>query len=76
MWVRAVADSQGLNNGDLNALKQIAYNIGDDVLTGKENLDEGHGLGATRQKWFEAGLGSNGSIGQCNTYTVPDRQVR
>lgn len=76
IWVNSVGDSQGLSNSDLDALKQIAYNIGDDVLTGKQNIDEGHGLGATRQKWFETGLNANGDIGQCNTYTARESQVR
>lgn len=76
MWTRAVADSQGLNANDLAALGRVAYNIGDDVLTGKPNIDEGHGLGATRQRWFELGADGNPSISKCNAYTVPDDQVR
>ena len=75
IWVNSVGDSQGLSNSDLDALKQIAYNIGDDVLTGKQNIDEGHGLGRSRQGWFTTGLGSS-QVGVCNTWVAPASSVR
>lgn len=76
MWTHAVAESQGLSGSDLDGLRTIAYNLGDDVLSGKANIDSGHGLGKTRQRWFETGLSGTESVSQCNTYAVPDGQVR
>ncbi|MBP8919961.1 MAG: neutral zinc metallopeptidase [Micropruina sp.] len=76
MWVQAVAPSVGLNASNLDGLRKVAYHLGDDVLSGKPNIDSGHGLGATRQRWFEAGLQGGNSIAQCNTYVVPKDRVR
>ena len=76
MWIQAVAPSQGLGSSELDGLRKIAYNLGDDVLSGKPNIDSGHGLGATRQRWFDTGLSGGPGVAQCNTYTVPDGQVR
>ncbi len=76
MWVHAVAPSQGLGANDLDGLRTIAYNLGDDVLSGKPNIDSGHGLGDTRKRWFDTGLSGGPNISQCNTYTPPDSQVR
>ncbi len=76
MWTNSIAPSQGLSASDLDGLREVAYNLGDDVLSGKPNLDSGHGLGKTRQKWFETGLTGGAGVSQCNTYTVPDGQVR
>jgi len=76
MFVQAVGPSQGLTASELDGLRLVAYNLGDDILSGKPNIDSGHGLGVTRQRWFETGLTGSTSVGQCNTYTVPDPQVR
>ena len=76
MWTHSVYQSQGLTATDLDGLRVIAYNLGDDVLSGKPNIDSGHGLGRTRQKWFETGLTGAESVSQCNTYSVPEDQVR
>ncbi|MFT4218355.1 MAG: neutral zinc metallopeptidase [Micropruina sp.] len=76
MWTHAVAQSQGLTAADLDRLRTITYNLGDDVLSGKPNVDGGHGLGMTRKRWFDVGLNGGPSLSQCNTYTSPDSQVR
>ncbi len=76
MWIHSVGESQGLSSGDLDGLREIARNLGDDVLSGKPNIDSGHGLGVTRQRWFDTGLTGSERVTQCNTYTVPDGQVR
>jgi predicted metalloprotease len=76
MWIHAVGESQGLTSSDLDGLRIIAYNLGDDVLSGRQNIDSGHGLGKTRQRWFETGLTGSPQTLQCNTYSVPDAQVR
>ncbi len=76
MWIQSVGESQGLSSADLDGLRTIAENLGDDMLSGEQNIDSGHGLGATRQRWFETGLSGSDKTLQCNTYTVPDSQVR
>ncbi len=76
MWIHAVGPSQGLSSSDLEGLRTIAYNLGDDVLSGKPNIDSGHGLGNTRKRWFDTGLSGGPNITQCNTYTPPASEVR
>ncbi len=76
MWINAVARSQNLDGNDLENLRTIAYNLGDDVLSGKPNIDSGHGLGNTRKRWFTTGLTGGPAISQCNTYTPPNSEVR
>lgn len=75
MYVRSVAQSQNLDASRLRDLEQLAYNIGDDVLSGDSTINEGHGLGRSRQAWFSRGLGSD-RIDACNTWTAPSSSVR
>ena len=74
-YVRSVAQSQNLGEANLEQLRQLAYNIGDDVLSGNPGIDEGHGLGRSRQGWFTTGLGSS-QVGVCNTWVAPASSVR
>lgn len=74
-FVRSVATSQGLTDPQLRNLSTLAYNLGDDVLSGRRGYSGGHGTGAARQRWFEAGLGSD-AVAACNTFTVDSAQVR
>ena len=74
-FVRSVAQSQNLGRDQLAGLSTLAYNIGDDILSGKPNDSGGHGTGKARQAWFDKGLGSD-SMGVCNTFTAPAGQVR
>ncbi len=76
MWINAIASSQNLDAADREKLRTIAYNLGDDVLTGKPNVDSGHGLGNTRKRWFTTGLTGGPAISQCNTYIAPNAEVR
>lgn len=76
MWVQSVAPSSGLSGNDLTVLTQVAGALGDDELSGKPNIDSGHGLGQTRQRWFSTGLTGGAQVSTCNTFTVPDGQVR
>lgn len=75
MFVGSVARSQKLTARDLAKLADMAYSLGDDVMTGKPNYNGGHGLGVSRQAWFNKGLNSS-SIGTCNTYTASASSVR
>ena len=71
----AIGSASGLTADNLTSLRQVAYNLGDDVLSGKANIDAGHGLGKSRMRWFTTGQ-ENSSLGTCNTYSVPASQVR
>ncbi len=75
MWVNAVAQASKLTNNDLDTLKLLFYNIGDDVLTGEANYDGDHGLSKNRQAWSTKGL-ANSQAGTCNTYIAPSSSVR
>ncbi len=75
IFTAAVGDASGLSAGDLANLRQVAFNLGDDVLTGKDNYDGGHGLGKSRQRWFTSGQETD-QLATCNTFTVPATQVR
>lgn len=74
-YVRSVAQSQQLGLADLQGLSALAYNLGDDVLTGQVNANEGHGLGRSRQAWFDRGLSSD-AVGVCNTFIAAPSEVR
>ncbi|MGV8908814.1 MAG: neutral zinc metallopeptidase [Propionicimonas sp.] len=71
----AIGAASGLSADNLTSLRKVAYNLGDDVLSGKANIDSGHGLGKSRMQWFTKGQ-ENNLMGTCNTYTVPASQVR
>lgn len=74
-FVLSVARAQSLSAAELRDLEVLAYNLGDDVLTGRASIDAGHGLGRTRQEWFARGL-SSADIATCNTWVVPADEVR
>jgi len=74
-YVRSVAQSQGLGEGELGRLSDLAYNLGDDVLSGRPGWSGGHGTGNARQDWFDRGLGSD-AIGACNAFVASEDEVR
>lgn len=74
-YVRSVAQSQGLGAAQLDGLSRLAYNLGDDVLSGRPGYSGGHGTGSARQDWFNRGLGSD-SIGVCNAFVASADEVR
>lgn len=75
MFTSSVGPTSGLTDNDMATLKKLAYNLGDDVLTGKAGYDGDHGSGKSRQRWFTKGVDTL-QIGSCNTYNVPASQVR
>lgn len=74
-YVRSVAQSQGLGGRELERLTELAYNLGDDVLSGRPGYSAGHGTGSARQDWFSRGLGSD-DIGVCNAFVATSDEVR
>ena len=75
LYVASVAQSQNLGQKDLQALVDMTYYLGDDVLSGDPNVQGDHGQGRNRQAWFARGVQTN-QIGVCNTWVVPATQVR
>lgn len=75
MFLNAVADASQMTEQERQDLGEVSYAIGDDVLTGRPDFEGDHGLGANRQRWFRAGQASN-QAGVCNTWVVPQDQVR
>ncbi len=75
MFSHAVAQSSGLSSDELANLRDVIYNLGDDVLTGQAGYDGDHGSGKARKAWFTTGQ-TGSSMSACNTYTVSEKAVR
>jgi predicted metalloprotease len=75
MFLRAVSQSIGVQESDLEGISQIYFAIGDDTLTGKPDIIGNHGLARSRKYWGEQGLSTN-SVGTCNTFVAPSKYVR
>jgi predicted metalloprotease len=75
MFLRAVSQSIGVQESDLEGISQIYVAIGDDTLTGKPDVIGNHGLARSRKYWGEQGLSTN-SVGICNTFVAPAKYVR
>jgi len=75
MFSHAVAASSGLSGDELTNLREVIYNLGDDVLTGQASYDGDHGSGKARKTWFSTGQSAT-SMGACNTYTASEKAVR
>jgi len=75
MFLRAVSESTGAQQQDLDGIVEIYAAIGDDRLTGNPEVVGNHGLGRSRKYWGTTGLGTS-AVGDCNTFTVPSKLVR
>lgn len=75
VFLNAVSQASQMTPEEQQALRQVANAIGDDVLTGRPNFEGDHGLGVNRERWFVTGQASN-QAGVCNTWVVPNDQVR
>jgi uncharacterized protein len=75
MFMRAVSQSLGVEQQDLDGIEQIYVAIGDDTLSGKPNINGNHGLAQSRKYWGTMGL-ANSEVGKCNTFVVSSRLVR
>ncbi len=74
-FLKSVAEASSMSATDQKNLKVIAYNLGDDVLSGEVGYVGDHGSGKARQRWFTSGMGS-ADVGVCNTYTADEAAVR
>ena len=75
MFLRAVAQSAGMSQQELTNVIALFEAIGDDRLSGKADIDGGHGLAQSRRYWGEMGLAST-AIRACNTYGADAGTVR
>jgi uncharacterized protein len=75
MFIRAVSQSLGVQQQDLDGIRDIYVAIGDDSLSGDPNIVGNHGLGQSRAYWGNVGLGGN-DVARCNTFIAPARLVR
>ena len=75
MFIRAVSQSIGVQEQDLDGILAIYQAIGDDTLSGDPKVVGNHGLARSRKYWGTLGL-STSNVGDCNTFVVPSSQVR
>jgi predicted metalloprotease len=75
MFIRAVSQSLGVQQQDLDGILEIYVAIGDDSLSGDPNIVGNHGLGRSREYWGTIGLRGN-DVGRCNTFIAPASLVR
>lgn len=75
MFNASVAQSLNISEEDQQQISTLFFSIGDDQLTGDPSIAGNHGHGDTRQSWYLTGV-SNTLAGACNTYVVPDDQVK
>jgi uncharacterized protein len=75
MFLRAVSQSIGVQQQDLDGILQIYRAIGDDSLSGDPNIVGNHGLARSREYWGAMGL-ANREVETCNTFVVESRLVR
>jgi uncharacterized protein len=75
MFLRAVSQSIGAQQQDLDGILEIYRAIGDDTLSGDPTIVGNHGLGRSREYWGTTGL-KNSEVEKCNTFVVSSRLVR
>jgi uncharacterized protein len=75
MFVRAVSQSMGVQQQDLEGIYGIYEAIGDDKLSGDSDIIGNHGLARSRKYWGTTGL-SNSEVDRCNTFIVSSKLVR
>ena len=75
MYIRAVSQSLGIQQSDLQGIEQTYRAVGDDQVSGDATILGNHGLARSRVFWGDTGLGAS-SVGACNTFTAPASQVR
>ena len=74
-FMRSVSQSLGIQRSDVAGIQATWRAVGDDILTGEDDVDGNHGLARSREYWGSTGL-SNSPISACNTFTAPARLVR
>ncbi|HET9873570.1 MAG TPA: neutral zinc metallopeptidase [Propionibacteriaceae bacterium] len=75
MFMRSVSQSLGIEEADLEGIRNTYEAVGDDVVSGKPNVVGNHGLARSREYWGNVGLGTD-AVGRCNSFTAQDNLVR
>jgi predicted metalloprotease len=75
MFIRAASRSLGVQQDDLEGIEATYVAIGDDTLSQDPNVVGNHGLARSRLLWGNRGIGTS-AVGDCNTFTAPDNEVR
>ncbi|MDR1833446.1 MAG: neutral zinc metallopeptidase [Propionibacteriaceae bacterium] len=75
MFTVAIADASGLSGSDLTALRELMYDMGDDVVSNDPGYVSDHGTGKARAAWFTAGQNS-AALATCNTYVADASEVK
>ncbi|RMB62063.1 neutral zinc metallopeptidase [Tessaracoccus antarcticus] len=76
--LHSLSESMSLGQTQQDAFKEISYEIGDDRLAQRFDveMEEGdHGLGENRQLWAARGL-TGDALSVCNTFVAPSSEVR
>lgn len=71
LYARSVTQSRGYTQADLDTLYAALEAAGDEGGPGEGD----HGVPATRHYWGQLGM-STDSIGQCNSWVRPEKEVR
>lgn len=74
-FINSVGQSVSIDQAGIDQLSLLFYSIGDDVLTGRPNIDGNHGHGGSRRSWFLDGAAST-NMGTCNAFAAPADRVR
>jgi uncharacterized protein len=74
-FLASTSQSLGISQDEVPAMERIFVAIGDDTLSGKQDVVGNHGRASSRLYWGRTGI-ANTEIGQCNTYAAPSDQVR
>ena len=75
MFSSAVAAANNLNDAEMQSLRKLFYEFGDDILSEDPTYVGGHGSGVARQAWFTSGTGS-AEVKTCNTFIATATEVR
>ncbi len=75
LFIASVSTSAKISAAEQQQLLALAEAIGDDTLSGKAEIDSGHGLSKSRRYWTQMGLAST-RVGACNTWVADDHLVR
>ena len=75
LFLASIGFSGSMTSQERETVIALSEAIGDDNLSGKPNIDSGHGLGRSRRYWTQMGLASTNATA-CNTWVAPDHLVR
>ncbi|MCW5953516.1 MAG: neutral zinc metallopeptidase, partial [Propionibacteriaceae bacterium] len=75
IFLNSVAQASRMTEEDRAGILEMAKALGDDSLSGRPDIESGHGWGVNRQHWARTGLAAN-QVNVCNTFTADPTLVR